>query len=369
MIDTSKLPVESDFTPEMDMVTLLETAFQSGVSDVLLTANTPPMFKIHGRVIPYAAEELSPHTIRDLVYQIMNDQQKKQFETEHELDFSAPTPSCRFRVNLAIQRGSIMAVMRTIPTDIRPFHELGLPPVMAQVASKKRGLILVTGPTGSGKSTTLAAMIDHINDTRPCHIVTIEDPIEFFHYNKKAVINQREVGNDTHSFAKALKSILRQAPDVILVGEMRDRETIEAALTAAETGHLVMGTLHTNGAPETVSRIIDVFEEGKHSQVRSQLASNLVCVMSQQLVPTVNNRGRTMTYEIMVATNAIKSMIREGKTQHLANAIQTGSAEGMVSMDVMLSKLYRDGKITYEDGLERAVDPKEYARRSGKDEK
>jgi twitching motility protein PilT len=293
----------------------------------------------------------------------MNERQQRTFEERRELDFSfALGDKARFRVNAFMQRGTVGGVLRLIPTQIKSAQEMGLPQNIVDIATAPRGLVLITGPTGSGKSTTLAAMIDYINTTRKLHIVTIEDPIEFMHTHKQSIINQREVGSDTMSFNDALRAALRQAPDVILVGEMRDYETIKAAVTAAETGHLVMGTLHTNSAPESIDRIVDVFPEEQQAQIRVQLANNLVAVMTQQLLPRADGAGRVLAYELLIANPAVRSLIREGKTFQIVSTMQTGAREGMVTMDAYLANLYRRRIISYDIGLERSIDPKEFAR-------
>ncbi|WP_394650569.1 type IV pilus twitching motility protein PilT [uncultured Deinococcus sp.] len=346
-----------------DITDILRHAAETGASDVILTVGMPPQFKISGVYSSQNFEELTPPDTRKLMYSMMNERQQRTFEERRELDFSfALGEKARFRVNTFMQRGYVGGVMRLIPTKIRSAQDMGLPQSVVDIASAPRGLVLVTGPTGSGKSTTLAAMIDHINSTKKLHIVTIEDPIEFMHSHKQSIINQREVGADTLSFNDALRAALRQAPDVILVGEMRDYETIKAAVTAAETGHLVMGTLHTNSAPESVDRIVDVFPEEQQEQIRVQLANNLVAVMTQQLLPRLDGQGRALAYELLIANPAVRALIREGKTYQLTSVMQTGSREGMVTMDAFLANLYRRRVISYDAGLERAIDPKEYAR-------
>ncbi|AEB12836.1 type IV pilus twitching motility protein PilT [Marinithermus hydrothermalis] len=352
-----------------DIVKLLELTVQRGASDLVLTVGVPPMLKVDGEFHPTEFEPLTPQDTRRLMYAMMDEKQQRQFEENKELDFSFSLPGKGwFRVNVFFQRGSVGGVLRAIPAVIKGFDELGLPKNIAEIALSPRGLVLVTGPTGSGKSTTLAAMVDYINENRRVHIVTIEDPIEFFHKHKMAIVNQREVGTDTHDFSRALRSVLRQAPDVILVGEMRDYETIRAAITAAETGHLVMGTLHTNSAPETIDRIVDVFPEEQQEQVRVQLANNLVAVLTQQLLPKAHGDGRVLAYELMIATPAVRALIREGKTHQLPSVIQTGGQYGMITMDAHLADLYRRKLITYEVGLARAVDPKEFSRLAGMQE-
>ncbi|MBB5235624.1 type IV pilus twitching motility protein PilT [Deinococcus budaensis] len=349
--------------PPADITDILRFAAEKGASDVILTVGLPPQFKLSGVYEAHGFAELAATETRKLMYSMMNERQQRTFEEKRELDFSfALGEKARFRVNAFMQRGFVGGVLRLIPTTIRSAQEMGLPQNIIDLAASPRGLVLVTGPTGSGKSTTLAAMIDHINSTRKLHIVTIEDPIEFMHMHKRSVVNQREVGSDTLGFNEALRAALRQAPDVILVGEMRDYETIKAAVTAAETGHLVMGTLHTNSAPESIDRIVDVFPEEQQEQIRVQLANNLVAVMTQQLLPRADGPGRVLAYELLIANPAVRSLIREGKTYQIVSTMQTGAREGMVTMDAFLANLYRRRVISYDTGVERAVDPKEFAR-------
>ncbi len=323
----------------IDITDILRLAAESNASDVILTVGRAPQFKINGVYGSQDMSELSSTDTRRLMYSMMNDKQQRQFEDKRELDFSfALGEQARFRVNTFMQRGHVGGVMRLIPTKIKSVQDLGLPQSVVDIANAPRGLVLVTGPTGSGKSTTLAAMLDFINVNNKMHIMTIEDPIEFMHQHKQSIVNQREVGGDTFSFDNALRAVLRQAPDVILVGEMRDYETIKAAVTAAETGHLVMGTLHTNSAPESIDRIVDVFPEEQQAQIRVQLANNLVAVMTQQLIPRLDG-GRVLAYELLVATPAVRALIREGKTYQITSVMQTSSREGMVTMDAFLAGL------------------------------
>ena len=350
-------------TSGIDITDILRLAADKGASDIILAAGLPPQFKLSGAYDAQGFEPLSASDTRKLMYSMMNERQQRIFEEKRELDFSfALGDKARFRVNAFMQRGNVGGVMRLIPTTVRTIAEMGLPQTVIDIANAPRGLVLVTGPTGSGKSTTLASMIDHINTTKKLHILTIEDPIEFMHPNKASIINQREVGSDTLSFDDALRAALRQAPDVILVGEMRDYETIKAAVTAAETGHLVMGTLHTNSAPESIDRIVDVFPEEQQEQIRVQLANNLVAVMTQQLLPRADGQGRVLAYEILLANPAVRALIREGKAFQITSVMQTGAREGMVTMDAYLAGLFRRHLITYDKGLERAIDPKEFAR-------
>ncbi len=347
---------------QADIVTLLQMAIERDASDLILTVGLPPMLRIHGEWIPSEYDPLTASVTRRLMYSMMDEKKQRVFEETRELDFSfSLTGQGRFRINVLFQRGSVAGVMRTISEEILSFDQLGLPKVVADIARVPRGLVLVTGPTGSGKSTTLATMIDLINSEYPKHIVTIEDPIEFYHNHKTSVVNQREIGEDTMNFSNALRAVLRQAPDVILVGEMRDHETIGAAVTAAETGHLVMGTLHTNSAPEAVDRIIDVFPEAQQEQVRVQLANNLQAILTQQLVPKQGG-GRVLAYEFMIATPAVRNLIREGKTHQILSQIQMGGQKGMITMDANLAELHLKRAISYDVGMARAVDPKEFNR-------
>ena len=346
-----------------DITDILRVATERGASDVILTAGLSPQFKIQGEYTAVDLGTLEATDTRKLMYSMMNEKQQRTFEEKRELDFSfALGERARFRVNAFVQRGAVGGVMRLIPTTIKSVGDLGLPDTVVQIADAPRGLVLVTGPTGSGKSTTLAAMLDYINANKKMHIMTIEDPIEFMHQHKASIVNQREVGADTWSFDNALRAVLRQAPDVILVGEMRDYETIKAAVTAAETGHLVMGTLHTNSAPESIDRIVDVFPEEQQAQIRVQLANNLVAVVTQQLLPRADREGRVLAYEILIANPAVRALIREGKTYQITSVMQTGAGAGMVTMDAFLAGLYRRRVIGYDTGVERAVDAKEFAR-------
>jgi len=353
-------PTPSDL-PHID--DLLRTMLERGGSDLHITVGTPPGIREQGDLMPI--EGMRPLTQRDtqaMILSMLSEDQRKRFETELELDFAYSIPGVsRFRANVFQQRNSLGAVFRVIPIDIPTIEQLGLPRVCTQLADRPRGLVLVTGPTGSGKSTTLAAMIDHINKTRPVHIMTLEDPIEFMHRNKKAFINQREVGEDTRSFASALKRVLRQDPDVILVGEMRDLETIAAAITAAETGHLVLATLHTTGGPAAVDRIIDVFPPHQQQQVRMQLSGTLEGVLSQVLLRTMDGSSRVMAMEIMLGVPAISNLIREGKTHQMPTIIQGSQSVGMQTLDQSLKTLVQSGKITFEEAMSKAQEPAELA--------
>ncbi len=348
---------------QIDIVDLLKLTVERKASDLIVTVGLPPMLRIDGEWRPTEFAKLNPEATRRMLYSIMDEKKQRDFEETREQDFSfGLVGQGRFRVNAFFQRQSVGGVLRTIPEEVLSFDVMGLPQAVADLSKVPRGLVLVTGPTGSGKSTTLAALIDKINNEFPKHIVTIEDPIEFFHKHKTSVVNQREIGEDTKDFHNALRAVLRQAPDVILVGEMRDHETIGAAVTAAETGHLVMGTLHTNSAPEAVDRIIDVFPEAQQEQVRVQLANNLQAILTQQLLPRAEGKGRILCYEFMMATPAVRNLIREAKTHQILSQIQMGGEHGMVTMDANLAELHLQRKITYETGIERAVDMKEFAR-------
>lgn len=337
---------------------ILTEVHQKGGSDLHITVGLPPMMRLNGKLIPLDYPVMKPQATHDLCYGIMADEKRKSFEQTQECDFSYSIPGVsRFRVNVFMQRNSVGAAIRLISVEIRDFEKLGLPTSVLELVKKPRGFILVTGPTGSGKTSTLAAMIDYINSNRSEHIMTIEDPIEFLHRHKKCIVNQREIGADTHGFGNALKHVLRQDPDVILVGEMRDLETIGAALTAAETGHLVFATLHTQDAPQTIDRIIDVFPAHQQQQVRVQLAGALQGILCQQLLPTVDGQGRVVAVEVLVPTSAVRNLIREAKTHQIYSVMQTGTKHGMQTMDSDLVRLYRKGKITREMAMTKAGDP------------
>lgn len=336
----------------MELRDLLILANEKRASDIHLTFDSPPILRIDGKLTPTDFEPLTKDQLKRLIYGILSDRQKEKFETEKELDFSlALSGMDRYRVNVHIQRGSVEAAFRRIPLFIPTMEELGLPPVLADLSRKKNGLVLITGPTGTGKTTTLASMINLINEEREALIIMIEDPIEYMHFNKKSIIKQREVFADTHSFSEALKRSLRQDPDIIVVGEMRDLETIGTALTAAETGHLVLATLHTPDAPQTIQRIIDVFPPFQQTQVKLQLASALQGVVSQVLMSRADGQGRILATEVMIATPAVRNLIREQAVEQIPTAIQTGSAYGMHSMDKSLQNLCREGIVSYEDAI------------------
>ena len=340
---------------------LLTIMIERGASDLHITTGTYPQIRLHGKLTSLTQfEQLTPQDTQRLAYSVLNEGQKQKFEEENELDLSFGIQGlARFRCNVYRQRGAVASAIRVIPIKIRGFNELGLPPIVEQLAERPKGLVLVTGPTGSGKSTTLAAMVDKINSERTEHIMTIEDPIEFVHHHKKCLVNQREVYSDTQSFKNALKYILRQDPDVVLVGEMRDLETIAAALTIAETGHLTLGTLHTNSCAQTINRIIDVFPTSQQGQVRAQLSLVLEGVLSQQLIPTSDGRGRSMALEIMVTTPAIRNLIREEKIHQIYSAMQAGQKFGMQTMNQSLADLVMKRKISREEALNRSMLPEE----------
>jgi twitching motility protein PilT len=341
---------------------LLQIMIDRGASDLHITTGTYPQIRLSGGLTQLTEfEQLTPQDTQRLAYSVLNEAQKQKFEEENELDLSFGIQNlARFRCNVYRQRGAVAAAIRVIPFKIRSFDELNLPPIVQQFAERPKGLILVTGPTGSGKSTTLAAMIDKINSERAEHIMTIEDPIEFVHQHKKCLVNQREVFADTHSFKNALKSILRQDPDVVLVGEMRDLETISAALTIAETGHLTFGTLHTNSCAQTMNRIIDVFPTSQQPQVRAQLSLVLEGVLSQALIPKIGG-GRVMALEIMVTTPAIRNLIREEKIHQIYSAMQSGQKFGMHTMNQALVELVKKRLITREEATNRSTLPEELA--------
>jgi twitching motility protein PilT len=351
----------------LNLRALLEEMIEKNASDLHLTAGERPKVRIDGDMVSASVEEiLTPKDTLALAYSVLTENQKKRFEMEDELDFSFGIQNlARFRGNVFKQRGCVAMVLRMIPFNVLTFQDLGLPPVVAQLAERPRGLILVTGPTGSGKSTTLAAVIDKINKERKGHIITVEDPIEFIHTHQGCIVNQREVGTDTRTFASALKYALREDPDVILVGEMRDLETVAAALTIAETGHLVLATLHTNSAAESINRIIDVFPANQQSQVRAQLAFVLEGVITQILLQKASGRGRVMAAEIMVATPAIRALIRDDKVHQIYSALQAGKKYGMQTMNDALYQAYIQRQVTKEECLRVAPDRNEFLRMIG----
>ena len=344
---------------QLDFADVLLEVIDRRASDLHITAGAPPTVRVRGRLVPMDSfPVLTPNDTREIVYSILSEGQRQRFENNWQIDFAYQIPGRgRFRVNAYFQRSAVGAAFRLIP-----FETLGLPPVIAEFANKPRGLVLVTGPTGSGKSTTLASLLDVINASREEHIMTIEDPIEFLHHHKKCIVNQRELGSDAPSFGDALKAALRQDPDVILVGEMRDLETIGTALTAAETGHLVFATLHTQDTPQTIDRIIDVFPPEQQGQVRAQLSVALQGIMTQTLLPTADGAGRCVAAEVLVPTPAVRNLIREAKTHQIYSVLQTGASHGMQTMDASLAQLVRAGKVNRQLAESRAHAPEELRR-------
>ena len=341
----------------MEILEILKQAVEAGASDVHITVASPPIMRVNGKLLRMTETKLLPDDTERIIMEMLTETQATDFNKRGELDFSYSWASLgRFRVNIYRQRGTCSMALRVVALSIPSMETLKLPAILKDLAMKQRGLILVTGPTGSGKSTTLASMIDYMNHERNDHIMTIEDPIEYLHKHDRSIINQREIGNDSHSFANALRAALRQDPDVILVGEMRDLETISTAITAAETGHLVLSTLHTIGAAKTIDRIIDVFPPHQQQQIRIQLASVLEAVVSQQILPKADGSGRVVAFEIMVANSAIRNLIREGKTHQMQTVIQTGSNQGMITMDASLIDLYKKRLIDQPTLKKYAVD-------------
>ncbi|KPJ64807.1 hypothetical protein AMK68_00530 [candidate division KD3-62 bacterium DG_56] len=348
--------MEREHISERNIDDVLRMATERGASDVHLTAGVPPEIRVDGRLLRTNYEPLRPEDVHRLIYEILTDQQIVRFEETRELDFSYGVVGLgRFRVNTYMQRGCMAAAFRMIPSTIPSFQRLNLPPILSEIANRNSGLILVTGPTGCGKSTTQACMINHINHTRECHIVTIEDPIEYLHSHKKAMVNQRELGFDTLSFGAALRAVLREDPDVILIGEMRDLDTISTALTLAETGHLVFGTLHTRNAPQTVDRLVDVFPPHQQDQIRVLLAHTLEAVIAQQLLPR-SAFGRVPAVEILVANSAIRNLVRDAKTHQIYSLMETSAEQGMQTMDRALAELVRRSVISRAEAVVRAVD-------------
>jgi twitching motility protein PilT len=339
--------------PLLSIDTLLEQVAERNASDLHVTAGSPPVLRMRGQLSPLEGYDvLTSEDTRELLYRILSTEQQKLLEIGRQLDFSHAVPGvARFRVNVYFQRDSVGAAFRLVPTLIKSAEELGLPTVLRELAVRPRGLVLVTGPTGSGKSTTLATMIDEVNRTRSLHILTIEDPIEFLHEHQRCIINQREIGADAKGFAEALRAALRQDPDVILVGEMRDLETISTALTAAETGHLVLATLHTQSAPSTIDRIIDVFSAEQQSQVRTQLAASLQGVVTQTLMPTADGRGRVPALEVLLPDDAVRNLIRQGKVEQIYSVMQTNTTRGMQTMEQSLADLVLRRVITYQTAM------------------
>ena len=339
---------------------LLYIVTEKGASDLHLCPFVEPVIRVDGQLMRLNYEKAQPTQTQRMMYEILTDEQIQKFETTFELDFSYSLHKiARFRVNVYKDKGAVAAAFRLIPARVPTVRELNLPPVLEELTRRPRGLILVTGPTGSGKSTSLAAMINQINSERSVHIITIEDPIEYLHQHKYSIINQRELGQDTRSFHNALRAVLREDPDVILVGEMRDPETIALAITAAETGHLVLATLHTNSAATTIDRIVDVFPPGQQEQIRIQLSNSIQAVICQQLLPRAGQPGRVPAVEVMIATPAIRNLIRENKAHQITSVIQTSANVGMQTMDQSLRDLYMKGWITLEEALSRAMNPDE----------
>jgi len=340
----------------MEINSLLKTVVDKGASDLIIVAGTSPILRINGALAPIDTTRLSDAESKSLIYSLLSQKQIETLERTKELDCAyAVKDLSRFRVNVHYQRGTVAAALRPIPTDIPRLEDLHLPKAVADFANFERGLVLVTGPTGSGKTTTQACMIDLINQNRSLHIITVEDPIEYLHANKRSIVEQREVGFDTESFSTALKYVLRQNPDVILVGEMRDLETIQTAITAAETGHLVISTLHTNDAVQSIDRMIDVFPPHQQSQVRMQLSLSLQGVIAQQLIPKMDKRGMIVATEVLVATSAVRNLIRKGTTQEISSMLDIGAKFGMMSMDACLKNMYKNKTITYEEALAHAI--------------
>jgi twitching motility protein PilT len=360
-----RAPDEEDI--QVPVPELLEIVLERRASDLHLTAGAPPTIRLHGdliRLVDYPI--LSPRALQGMIYAILPQKMRERLEGELELDMSYALPGkARFRVNVYYQRDSIGAAFRLIPYEIKTVESLGLPSVVSDLARYPRGFVVVTGPTGSGKSTSLAGMVDIVNRERSAHIMTVEDPIEFLHKHQQCIVNQREVGSDTHSFAQALKHVLRQDPDVILVGEMRDLETISTAITAAETGHLVFATLHTQDAPQTIDRIIDVFPPHQQQQVRVQLATTLQGIVTQQLLQTADGRSRAVACEVLICTPAVRNLIREGKVHQIYSIMQAGGRFGMQTMDQALANLVKEGKISQQLAYERSHDPEELNRLIG----
>ncbi len=348
------------------IVTLLTSTREAGASDLHISSGMPPIIRQRGEIVRANLPPFTSEEARTLLYEIMTPEQRSTFEREHEIDFGFEIPDvARFRANVFMQRRGPGAVFRVIPTKIRTLEDLGTPPVLREMATKEHGLVLVTGPTGSGKSTTLAAMIDYVNTNKQGHIITIEDPIEFVHESKKCLINQREVGSHTKDFATALRSALREDPDCLLVGELRDLETTSLAITAAETGHLVFGTLHTNSAAKTIDRLIDVFPGDRQAQIRTMLSESLEGVIAQTLIPTADGKSRVAVLEILTAIPALRNLIREDKTAQILSIMQVGTQHGMQTLDQALKDLVTSGRITREEALKRTTNPRLFEGSSG----
>ena len=344
----------------MDMNELFELVFKENASDLIISAGAPPMVRVGGKLPRSRSDALTGEQSQELIYSLLTDVQREQFERDKELDFSlAVGRKHRFRVNVYYQKQCVTGAFRPIPEEIPSIDELGLPEVVEEWVHATQGLILVTGPTGHGKTTTQAAIINRINQERACHIITIEDPIEYVHHHKKSIVDQREVGGDTHSFTAALRCVLRQDPDVIQIGEMRDLETIHSALRAAETGHLVFATLHTNDAVQSVDRIIDVFPGDQQQQIRFQLSMTLLAIISQRLLARVDTEGRVLAYELLKNNTAVANQIREGKTHQVYSVLETAQKDGMVTIDKSVKDLYMQGIISFDDAVVNVRNPKE----------
>jgi twitching motility protein PilT len=360
--EDSSADAESLSIEDVHIDDLLRMTVEKGASDLHLSVGLPPMVRVDGRLYPLPFAPLNPRDIQRLVYDILTGDQIQRFEKTKELDFSYGVKDVgRFRFNVYRQRGSVGCAMRAIPSAIPSLEQLRLPPILRELTRRHSGLILVTGPTGSGKSTTIASMIDVINTERNCHIMTIEDPIEYLHSHKNSMVNQRELGTDTDSFHNALRAVVREDPDVILVGEMRDLETIRAALTLAETGHLVFATLHTRNAPQTIDRVVDVFPPEQQEQIRIQLSNTLESVIAQQLLPMLGG-GRVAAVEIMIATPAIRNLIREGKVHQIYSIMETSAQQGMQTMDRALADLHLNGLVSFEEAVLRCIDRENFMR-------
>jgi len=343
-----------------EMKRLFDLVSKEGASDLLISAGSPPALRVNGDILRAKGDPLSPEQSRKLIYDLLSPDQRKTFEEKKELDFSlAVGKKQRYRVNVYQQKQAVTAAFRPIPETIPDFDGLGLPEQVGEIAEERQGLVLVTGPTGHGKTTTQASLIDRINTNRACHIITVEDPIEYVHHHKKSIVDQREVGVDTHTFLDALKYVLRQDPDVILIGEMRDLDTIQAALRAAETGHLVFATLHTNDAIQTVDRIIDVFPAEQQQQVRFQLSMVLLAILSQRLLPRSDGDGRVLAIELLFNNGAIANLIREGKTHQVLGVMETAGKEGMITMDKSIKDLYLEGLVSYDEARVNMRNPKD----------
>jgi twitching motility protein PilT len=350
----------------IDLTAIMSFACDQGASDVHVAPDLPPILRIRGETVRLDMRSLSPEETHAAIYDVLNDEQKRIFEEFRDLDFALEIPGVsRFRANVLMGRRGVQAVFRLVPTTVKTLDELGMPPVLKQLAEREKGLVVVTGPTGSGKSTTLAAMVDWINETERGHILTIEDPIEFVHPSKKCLVTQREVGPHTHSFSSALRAALREDPDVILVGELRDLETCQLAITAAETGHLVFGTLHTNSASKTVDRIIDIFPSGQQAQIRTMLSESLEGVVAQTLLPSKDGKGRVAALEVLVGVPALRNLIREDKTAQILSVIQTGAQHGMVSLDQSLRDLVMQGRLSREVAMQKSSNPRLFETAAG----